>query len=331
MSTDRPLLLTVVFIACGCSHKEPETPAGWDAQWVDQDGSSPVNSLWGSGPSDIWAGGATPDGRTLLLHSDGRGTWTAVNGLPVDKQVLTGWSTAPNDIYVSAESSVNYELLHSTDGQSWDVEWTSQFGGVTAFWASAPTDVYAAVHCLAGVCVAPTLMHSTGNGKWGGDCQPQTGTACDSFWSVWGFDAADVYATDGFGVKRRTASGWVVTPLYGQYEFDDAFVLGGRGPSEMYAVGSGGESGKLLGLVYRSSDGKNWALDDTLNYTITGFTEPQAMQPYVVGSQGGGGVFTRGSSGWSKIASTSYPLNAIWSTSTDIWVAGGGHILHRGI
>jgi hypothetical protein len=317
-----PVLFLALVGGAGC-HSD-DIPAGWDAEW-EHPGDGVIKVLWGTSTGDIWAGGETASGGTLLLHSTGNGQWLSVD-IPVNQEVVAGWSSSPTDVYVMAQTSVNYKLLHSI-ANCWEVEWSAQFAWMTSIWGAGPTDVYAALN-YSSTGGAGGVYHSAGDGRWvldgGGDGKCGTPSAPADCWlsSVWGTDAAHIYATSSWdGLFERTPQGWLPTTQ----NLGDVVEIGGSGPADLY-VASAADS--QTSLVDRSVDGVTWTLDGVADVPVSGLAVPQPRDPWLVGSGNHGGRVVAGGA-YDVVAQTSYALAAIWATPTDVWVGGDGHILHR--
>jgi hypothetical protein len=91
----------------------------WDgAAWVQSHAAGvPLYAIWGSSPTDLWAGGgATSTGTALpgtLLHGTGTSastiTWTAV---PAPVTVRSIWGTSANDVWAAASMA---NRVYNTD------------------------------------------------------------------------------------------------------------------------------------------------------------------------------------------------------------------------
>jgi len=82
----------------------------WDGSaWVQSYAAGvPLETIWGSGPTDLWVGGGTPGSESesptgTLLHgtgmSSGTITWTAV---PVPLTIRSIWGSGPSDVWAVA-------------------------------------------------------------------------------------------------------------------------------------------------------------------------------------------------------------------------------------
>lgn len=126
----------------------------WDGStWtVAREGTDELDTIWGSGPTDIWAGGSKG-----ILHGSGATsatlTWTEVPSLPGDAEspILTFWGTSATDIWAGGGRNIAPpnpspyvgRLLHF-DGTTWsadpaaptDVRYRRFWGDGSELWAS---------------------------------------------------------------------------------------------------------------------------------------------------------------------------------------------------
>ncbi len=105
------------------------------SQWTGTIAGSPFkSSIWGSGPSDVYAL-STFD----LIHYDGS-TWSEID---LDAGANDGqvWGTSASDVWVMTDRS---ELSHF-DGTNWQTVDTYDFvGDLATVWGPAPDDLWAA-------------------------------------------------------------------------------------------------------------------------------------------------------------------------------------------
>jgi hypothetical protein len=200
----------------------PSTPPA--LTWAREGSTTNIlESVWGSGPNDIYAGGRS--GR--LVHSIGDGKWTVQ---PTNASgTLTGlWGSGPNDIYASVNANV---VLHSIGDGVWDHQMTMAGWTFQNVWGSGPSDIYV---------VGPGAVHSTGNGVW----QTSRQTVADGVtFAIWGSSATNVYAVNSTNtvgqsqtIFRSSGNGtWVreATP-------DGAYMqaIWGADANHVYAGGS---------------------------------------------------------------------------------------------
>lgn len=119
--------------------------------------ASGVRTLWGTGESNVWAGGVGG----LLAHYDG-GTWSLVTNSveATGRRFSDVWASGPSDVWavgsradLATQSGV---IVRRTTG-----EWTqvhSVFDPLNAIWGAGPSDIWAAGHF-------GTVLHYDGN-QW---------------------------------------------------------------------------------------------------------------------------------------------------------------------
>jgi hypothetical protein len=100
---------------------------------VAGDGDSPtLFSLWGSGPGDVWAVGASG----AVLHWDGA-AWATQAAAGVD--VNTVWGLGPGDLWLVSANGV---VLHG-DGETWARSDTGAATNLVGLWGSPSAGLWA--------------------------------------------------------------------------------------------------------------------------------------------------------------------------------------------
>jgi len=98
-------------------------------------------AIWGSGPGDVYVGGADREQRPLVAHSADHGqSWqplaAALPGIP---QKI--WGSGPQDVYVAVAPG---GVVHSSDGgRTWQTVYGDGSTHGTGVWGSSAGDVYA--------------------------------------------------------------------------------------------------------------------------------------------------------------------------------------------
>jgi hypothetical protein len=115
---------------------------------ADNPGS--FTGVWGTGPSDVWAG-ALESGEVssyVILHWDGS-AWSASKPLPAQSGPGGIWGSGPNDVWAVAVFGGPPAILH-WDGSAWSsshlpssIADTTNTGGLAGVWGSGPCDVWA--------------------------------------------------------------------------------------------------------------------------------------------------------------------------------------------
>ena len=155
-------------------------------------GSPFKSSIWGSGPTDIYALDTFD-----LVRFDGT-TWNEVTldaGGGGGSQV---WGTSSSDVWVMTDSS---DLLHF-DGASWQTIETDFVGDLAAVWGPAPNDLWAAGS-------AGAIAHYDGRAWRQVTHQPIGAPYLRSFLAVHGTSATDVWA-----VGRELGQGGSTALIY---------------------------------------------------------------------------------------------------------------------
>lgn len=113
---------------------------------LERTSPQPINAVWGSGPSDVWAVGRAG----TIVHFDGT-TWSSPPSLTTST-LLAVWGSGPADVWAVGDSGT---ILHF-DGVSWTahpgVDPTVNLNGI---WGSGPQDIWVVGN-------HGTILHLTG-------------------------------------------------------------------------------------------------------------------------------------------------------------------------
>jgi hypothetical protein len=273
-------------------------------------GDERFNTIWGSGPTDIYAVGFG-----TILHSNGDGTWQYQTSGTGAK--LTGvWGSGPQDIYVSTLSNA---ILHSAGDGKWDHTVFTAGRTFTDIWGSGPNDVYA-------------LSGGASRFKTGMWVEPPEKVAPDGIlYAIWGSSATDVYVAGTGSVYHSKGDGaWSRQTTSATYLPD----ISGSGSNDIYVVtydgilhsnGNGIWTPQSIPPLLRE-DGSQaeylisiWVADATAIYA---------------GTLGGGRLFRSSGDGLWAVQDIDPPMkalsiNGIWGTSrTNIYVATDQGIYH---
>lgn len=218
------------------------TPRAWQVDRVESQGA--LASVWGSGPSDVWAAGGQKD-RGLVLHFDGKG-WSPVE---TGAKSFLWWiyGSGADDVYAVGDKGL---ILHY-DGEAWTTVPSGTDRTLYGLWAAGPDDVWA-----------------VGGDPWGqpGDAVLLRGNAAgfhqvsvpsallpEGLYKIYGTPAGDVVAVGTSGTILRYDGQWrrdavpTSVPLVS---------LWGAGGERLYAVG-----GQGTGVVLHY-DGARWSQVD---------------------------------------------------------------------
>lgn len=149
-----------------------------------------VATIWGSGPTDIYASGGFYH---RMMHSIGDGSWQQQSALSPAVAITSIWGSGPNDIYAAGNTpadstNATNAIFHSTGNGTW----TNQLQNTTplstgplihAVYGTGPNDIYAA---------AP-LMHTTGDGNWSN--VTVVNSMNDSINGIWAASPTQVFVT----------------------------------------------------------------------------------------------------------------------------------------
>jgi hypothetical protein len=141
-------------------------------------------SVFGSGPSDVWVAGTG----TTLAHFDGT-TWKGVTG---PSALTAGWSSGAGNAWGIAAGAV-----YHWNGTSWGSALPISTSGA-AIWGSGSGDVYASGSTTA-------LLHYDGT-NWGTVTLP--GGAPTAVTAIGGTSATDVWAAGGMAYAHLTGTTW---------------------------------------------------------------------------------------------------------------------------
>jgi hypothetical protein len=113
--------------------------SSWPGCWGDTTGTHftfahPLQAIWGSGASNVWAVGA----RGAIIHYDGT-AWSQVTKSPATLTLHGVWGTAANDIWAVGDSGV---IVHF-DGSGWSKGVTLTTRTLHAVWGDPSGDVWA--------------------------------------------------------------------------------------------------------------------------------------------------------------------------------------------
>jgi hypothetical protein len=194
---------------------------------VTQNGASDgyYEFLWGTGPTDVWAGG------TSLAHWDGS-AWTEVSRSD-SYGGYTMWGLGGNEVWEA--SGLQFDF-HHWDGTRW-TSYPPPSGGhggspiVRGMWGSSPGDVWA-------VSDDDPVAH------WDGKAWTFSESATDtSGWVVWGTSENDAWIVrgnagggTGAGIIHWNGTDWSATPVSGGAA-DLPTAIWGDAANDVWAAG----------------------------------------------------------------------------------------------
>jgi hypothetical protein len=288
-----------------------ERPA-WFEVFGDNELDRAVLSVWGTGPTDVYAvGGPVGNGQPTLALRFHRGAWRELN--PGGTGTL--WWVAGSgatDVWMVGTGG---RILH-WDGESFAEHASGTTATLWGVWAASPDDAWAVGGTPNGGTAAAAdndlVLHWDG-AAWTRVALPRRlGVA---LFKVWGSASDNVYAVgEGGVIWHRTAEGWRLEsePPLATWPL---LTVAGCGPDEVYAVG---------GRDVLRWDGARWAKEEV---ALTGSVNGVACGAGETLLVGSGGLKLRKSGGAWTSESSKPPftdLHAAWADGTGAFWAGGG-------
>lgn len=275
-------------------------------------------SVWGSGPSDVWASGVG-----VMYHWDGiqwHSTFMQSRFGSFVDDIWAVWGSGPNDVW-NTGTSVSIEFKH-WEGSTWNDFPPNLASFAFGMWGSGPNDVWGF-----GTIDAATVFHWDGNTWTFDSLQPSSGQA---YWlqNGWGSSANDVWTVGagdetGQGLAAATVFHWdgnswkqVLTGL-------NSPLLGvwGSSATDVWSVGENG--------LIAHWDGTAWtAVPSGTTQMLWNVWGAAANDVWAVGNAGT--VLHWDGRVWAPVAvSTTKNLHGIWGSGPkDIWAVGDQTILH---
>lgn len=230
----------VVALGAGCETAAPEAEHSAPVETVSwaldhNESSGVVVSVWGSGPSDVWAAGGQAD-RGLILHNTGDG-WLPV---PVDAPSLIWniYGTAPDDVYAVGERGL---ALHY-DGATWRRVPTGTTQTLYGLWTEPGGETWVVGGDPRGNTGDAVILRGGPSGF-----QPVAGVPTellpDALFKIYGAGGSGLIAVGRAGtILRLTDHGWrrddvptssPIISVWGR-SADDLYAVGGSSNGEMH-------------------------------------------------------------------------------------------------
>ncbi len=244
----RTLLFTIALALAlalvGCDSTAPAASQGtWSIAHHEAQGA--LASVWGSGPSDIWAAGGNTN-RGLILHSDGK-AWTRVEtGIP--SFVWWIYGTGAHDVYAVGDKG----LIWHFDGSTWSSVPSPTTRTLYGLWAASPTDVWAVGGDPEGPVGSAVILR--GNSEGFNLVDVPKGLLPTALFKVYGSPVGGVVAVGAGGTILHLDGSWHRELVPTQSAVISLWSGGGK---QLYAVG-GDATGVLLhfdGAQWQSVDG----------------------------------------------------------------------------
>lgn len=313
------LALVCLSIAIGCSdppaNPPPVEPPAWQVVFDESKLDRAVLSVWGSGPSDVFAvGGPLGNGQeSLVIHYDGA-SWTELHPGGTETYWWVG-GTGPSDVWMVGEKG---RIAH-WDGSAF-VEHTS---GTTAtlwgVWAASEADAWAVGGTPEGGTNQPNdiVLHWNGS-SWSPITLPND-VVGRALYKVWGTSSDDLYVVGEFGtIWHKKGADWMLEsnpPI----AVSTLFTVSGSSGSDVYAVGN---------FDVLHSDGATWeklAID--LTGSVNGVACASADEVAIVGFGGLKQRFVQGAWVDDFLSEPHSDLHAVWADGQGVYWAVGGNFV----
>ncbi len=261
-----------------------------------------LTAVWGSGPSDVWAGGS---GGTIV-HWDGA-AWKPTPTTPAVKNTFYSVvGSGPNDVWAISATNT---IFHST---GWN--------GTTATWTVAPSPFRDEFSIMP---ITAAWAHATGEVRLGGPSfliEDEDGNLSPGNQFV-------KRIVDG-GVRWKGIDGTATLHAIWGASPDDLWVAGDNSQYAKWQLGM-----TMHGTRPAGSTGEHtWVeVDSQASVILSAIWGSSAGDAWAVGDKGTIRHITAGAARWDVVPSpTTEPLHAIWgAAANDIWAVGdNGTILH---
>lgn len=253
--------------------------------------------VWGSGPSDVYAGGNSG----VLVHFDGTSWRDVTTGCDIGISAIAG--TGPDDVYVVG----NGAILHF-DGVAWALRGEPTSHQTLSVWPLSDRDVIASddvgIYRYRGAAWAPLSFRSVGA----------------RLLAVATAGPTEMFAVGSSGtILRHDGRAWSLEPRITSARLSGAWA---SGPNDRFAVGYGG--------TILHDDGSGWTTmpSGTTSWLFTVWGSGPS-DVYAGGATPAGLLHYDGSA-WSPVTGVSPdPIQAVWGrASNDVYAVGGGKVYH---
>lgn len=294
--------------------------------------SNALIAIWGSSPTNIYAGGTEGSGpaSSPVYHSTGNGVWSAVStwGGSGSDQVSGLWTDSTGRLYVAVNNGTNGMYITTNGGVTWTNPAAFSGLAVDCVWGADDTHVFA----VAGSTFGNRHVYSSANN---GSTWTQLTLIGDRANSMFGTSLVDIYIAtggSGSGAVWHSSDGAsftsVFTPSVVSQTGNMTGVWGVSG--NVYAVG-----GSFI--VYSSNSGGAWSLQKTLANPARSVFGSSANDVYVLSTDSSAGhtiLHSTGNGIWFNVSDGGLSPGkipyAIWGSSyNDFYVTiQDGGILH---
>jgi hypothetical protein len=279
-------------------------------QWTqDTAPSVDIRAIWGSGPTNLWAVGATG----AVLNNTGGSTWTqaSLGGIPSGQSYYGIWGDpAGSNIWIVGGGGV---VIHG-NATGWALVPVTAEMLTTNFWAVRGDDgghVWVAGQSL----TLGAVVYEWDGSAWSSALGSQCGIGCAvyAYRAIGGSGASDLWTVGRFGVMAHgDANGWSTPP---QASTQSLRGVWSASPSDVWAIGT-------LGSTLHW-DGARWT--QVPNIDGGTFTSVWGSGPNDVYAAGNVVAHYDGTAWAAHSQAPDGGISAIWGSGpNDIWAAGAG-------
>lgn len=287
-------------------------PAAWQTIYDSKTLDRVVLSVWGTGPSDVYAVGGPlgNGGEALVLHYDG----TSFHDLHPGGADSFWWAhgSSAKDVWLVGENG----RATRWDGTAFVETQTGTTETLFGVWSASPTEAWAVGGSVAGTAGDHDVVRRWDGTTWTAEVLPTPqGIA---LFKVWGTSSTDLYVVgEGATVWHRGANGWEKQTATGAQ--GTLLTVNGCSATDVWAVGD---------KNVMHSDGTTWTkVTVDLNSRVNGVA---CAGPGEIALVGSGGLKQRLHDGAFIDEFTTPPfadLHSVWWDGAGAyWAAGGDFI-----
>lgn len=293
----------------------PPDPPAWQVVFNKSTLDRAVLSIWGSGPSDVFAvGGPLGNGQeTLAIHYDGV-TWTELHPGGTETYWWVGGSGA-TDVWMVGEKG---RITH-WDGKTFQEHSSGTTATLWGVWSASETDAWIVGGTPEGGTSKPNdiVLHWNGS-SWSSITLPSDAVG-RALYKVWGTSSDDLYVVGEYGtIWHKKGANWSLEsnpPL----ATGTLFTVAGTSSTDVYAVGN---------FDVLRSNGTSWEkLTPDLTGTVNGVATAALGEVAIVGSGGLKQRFVDGQWIDDFVMEPHADLHAVWADGEGAYWAAGGNFI----
>lgn len=311
--------LAWMVVFTGCSDPDPvtpipPTPPAWHVVLDEKTLDRAVLSVWGTGPTDVFAvGGALGNGQeSLVLHYDGN-AWKELHPGGTETYWWVGGS-GPNDVWMVGE---NGRATH-WDGHAFQEQTTGVSATLWGVWAASADDVWFVGGSPGAGTSKPNdiVLHWDGKALTSIAGPQALGRA---FYKVWGPSSDDLYVVgEAATIWHKKGPDWILEsdpPLASS----TLFTVSGSSSKDVYAVGN---------VDVLHSNGTSWEkLPVQLTGSVNGVAVSTNGDAAIVGFGGLKQRFVGGEWVDDFLSEPYADLHAVWADGQGAYWAVGGNFI----